>query len=246
MQSEAGILVDLEDVDIPFVSDDNDAYSQDEILAHLYHGFTSRKDALEFLKDQIQRPVALSSYEKMYKSKMNEEAMRSLHKYQYLEIDQDMMYDPHDPDLLYRSPCSYIDALIMSPNYMGLDAVLPRAIPDAGYRFNMTFSQQHRQFKSKYARLGFDPVNSMLYMGRCREEEVWLALGYDLGSTQPSKSPQRNIDTTMPDLLYFPMLAFLAYALHDAGLLGVTITDRLLIPSSMVSRADIYAYTNLL
>jgi hypothetical protein len=120
---------------------------------------------------------------------------------------------------------SFIDYHLTVGNCLGLSPLLPNLLSDPQFCLELDLKKQYREFKGKNAMLGFDPAGRMLYIGRCRNEDVFLAMaphelledhfqptraGYSTGSSQMSK---RHYRQTVMMLVHFlacmPELSFL-------------------------------------
>lgn len=59
---------------------------------------------------------------------------------------------------------------------IGLWAATPNLDADHNYVFNMDLSKLYRDFKGKYEKLGSDPKGRFLFLGKSRNDDVWLAM----------------------------------------------------------------------
>lgn len=71
---------------------------------------------------------------------------------------------------------TYLDLLICVGGELGLGPLLPNLGVLHTYRFKLDLGKPSRQFTAKYAKLGFDPTDAMLWIGQsASSEDVWLA-----------------------------------------------------------------------
>ena len=93
-----------------------------------------------------------------------------------LEIDDIYMKESNAPDLCWNADSSYLDCFCCTSNEIGLDAFIPNTMLH-NYDFHLLLNQPYRQFHAKHTKLGFDPIHSMLWLGRSGgHEDVWLAM----------------------------------------------------------------------
>jgi hypothetical protein len=82
------------------------------------------------------------------------------------------------------------------------------------YEFELNVSRPDRQFTAKFAKLGFDPVGCMLWIGRSpNAEDVWLAwaLNNALDGTEGDVTAGMSSgDSTMSEAHYRRVVMFLA------------------------------------
>ena len=64
----------------------------------------------------------------------------------------------------------------MVANCIGLSPLLPNAALGHRFCFEMDLKMNILDFKGKHTMLGFDPAGSMLFIGHCNHENVFLAM----------------------------------------------------------------------
>ena len=72
-----------------------------------------------------------------------------------------------------------IDYHLTVTNSVRLLSILPKAESSHTFEFEMDLKKLYRDFKGKHAMLGFDPTGRMLYVGRCKNEDIYLAMVSD-------------------------------------------------------------------
>ncbi|KAI0682677.1 hypothetical protein BC835DRAFT_1424143 [Cytidiella melzeri] len=220
----ADAFPDLGDIVEPFLTDDT--YSQDDVLCGLTQEPGARENHVAALKAQRMSSIKLSQLERWYTTQAANKAMHSMHSLQQVQIDDQYMFPHDEPSLRFQANDSYLDALVLVPNTFGLDALLPRLPPDAGFALELDLLRRAKSFRYKHGRLGFAPKDSMLYLGRCRQEEIWLVWTSVLPVNvigQPDRTTPRKVDTTLPHDLYIITLMFLALTMHEAGIQDIAV-----------------------
>lgn len=138
--------------------------------------------------------------------------------------------DEHDEDrLVWQVHSHYLDLRICVGSGLGLGAMLPNIGIHHALEFRLELHQRHRRFSAKYAKLGFDPTNCMMYIGRSSSgEDAWLAwlpiecIGKDGEEVERTTGGE---DTVMSEEHYRMAVMFLSYALRSIGYRDVTVTD---------------------
>ena len=130
-------------------------------------------------------------------------------------IDDDFKLKSGVGQIRMDTMSSMIDYHLTVGNCLGLSPLLPNVQSDPQFSFELDLKGQIREFKAKNAMLGFDPAGCMLYIGRCRNENVYLAMvpnefleghfmptraGYASG---PSLMSQRHYRQTVMMLAHF-------------------------------------------
>ena len=72
----------------------------------------------------------------------------------------------------------YLDMMVCIGNGLGLGAMIPNQAINSLYQVDLDFSHPIRNFTTRYAKLGFNPKNSMLWIGKTpTSEDVWIGWG---------------------------------------------------------------------
>jgi hypothetical protein len=124
-----------------------------------------------------------------------------------VRIDEDYTLKMGIGKIIMDTSSSMIDYQLTVGNCLGLSPLLPNARSDHQFCLTMDLHMQYRDFKGKNAMLGFDATGRMLFIGRCRNEDVFLAMapnefleghftptraGYSKGSTVMSTRHYRQ------------------------------------------------------
>lgn len=82
----------------------------------------------------------------------------------------------NDGNIFWTAEKTYLDLLICVGRGLGLGPLLPNSHVLHTYEFKIDFKQPKRHFTAKYAKIGFNPTEAMLWIGRSSaSEDVWLA-----------------------------------------------------------------------
>ena len=123
----------------------------------------------------VARKLKLSKLKAMYESK--DENVLSLLKHRHrIHIDEEFTLEMGLGKIRMDTKSSMIDYHLTVGNCMGFSPLLPNARSDPHFCFEMDLKMPCRDFKGKNGMLGFDPAGKMLYVGRCRNEDVYLAM----------------------------------------------------------------------
>lgn len=127
---------------------------------------------------------------------------------------------------------TYIDLLICVGGGLGLGPLLPNLNSLHTYRFNMDLGKPWRHFTAKYAKLGFDPTNAMLWIGQsASSEDVWLAFvprsfieggEYNDEAAVHWRGPR---STTLSQEHYRCVVMLFASLLHSINFLDITLLE---------------------
>ena len=156
-------------------------------------------------------------------------ALAKLSKRVNLSIPPEYRKDPEDPNLLWNSDDNYLDFFNCVSAGIGLDAFVPNERSVHNYEFSLSLSYPSRNYRSKYAKLGFDPVGSMLWIGRTpAAEDAWIAMA-------PNESLDVDCPLVAPGLSTGPtrmapkhsriLTAFLSAMLKSSGYPGAVNHD---------------------
>ncbi|KAI0341002.1 hypothetical protein BDW22DRAFT_1346333 [Trametopsis cervina] len=198
------------------------------------------------------RSTYLSEYENMYENQWSETAMKTLSTYTRVKFNRKHTADSNSPDLIWASKVSYIDALVLCPSEMGLKAIIPHPNPGPGYTLQLDFSHRGSSFNAKYSELGFNPTGSMMRIGYCSNEQVWLALrprsqdDKPVHSTRKPKTTKKYKDTRMSTSIQHMMIMFIAYIMHEAAIVDVFVAEGCEYPPDIKNFDSVKESCNLL
>lgn len=166
--------LDLDHIPSSFQVDDH--VSQDELLQAIFQPSIIPEHERDLYEKLPPHTVRLSWLKDTYEKKRTQLAIESLEKRLKIKVDSALQCVLEDDNLLWDVNVNRLDYIVTVADKIGLWPILPRVTSDHTYTFNLDLSKPYKDFKAKYARLGFDPKGSMLFIGTCRNDDIWLAL----------------------------------------------------------------------
>lgn len=128
----------------------------------------------EFMRTRA-RTLKLSKLRSLYENK-DENVLSLLGTRHHIKIDEDYTLKMGVGKIYMDTTSSMIDFHLTVGGCLGLSPLLPNSRSHHQFCLSMDLHQQYRDFKGKSAMLGFDPTGRMLYIGQCRNEDVFLAM----------------------------------------------------------------------
>jgi hypothetical protein len=225
----------------------DDPIGQDELLQALFQSNVvpeAERDTFERLSPSS---LHLSRLREAFRKKQSLQAIHYLSQRNKIKVDADLQVDPEDEHLLWRLKEHRLDYLLTVSSSIGLWAATPNTSVDPNFALNLDFKQPYRDFKGKYGKLGFDPKGRFLYIGKFRNDDVWLAMApwsYIDGMANDVPAGHVTGDTRMTAAHYRMMVMFFAHVLSKIpdrpftcdSPYGVSLTD---------ARAHFTLYTNI-
>ena len=169
------------------------------------------------------RKLKLSKLKSFYE-KEDENVLSLLTSRHSITIDDEFELKMGTGTIDMDTDSSKIDYQLTVGNCLGFSPLLPNARSDHLFCFHLDLQQPYREFRGKNGMLGFDPAGKMLYIGRCRNEDVFLAMapndflqdhyvptraGYATGKSVMSTQHYRMIVALVINFLsHVPELAF--------------------------------------
>jgi hypothetical protein len=152
----------------------DDGLDQEEILQALTsNAFLPGQEQDQYEKKKV-FPTLLSKYRSHYLQKNGRNALAYLQNRCQVVVDDDMKVP--DASLIWDFTIHRLDYMLAISNTPGLWATIPNVAADHTFIFEMDLSAPYRDFKSKFTRLGYDPTGRLLWIGRCRNENVYPAM----------------------------------------------------------------------
>lgn len=183
---------DLSIVPEAMVANVDDTVEQSTILTEIigtkafdYESFEEKFNKME------ENRLMLSKLKAMYESK-DKNAVNRLSTRNTIEIDEEFKLDLSAGQARMDTKESMIDYHLTVANRIGFSSLLPNASSDHRFSFQMDLKAPYRSFKGKHAMLGFDPAGSILFIGQCNNEDVFLAMapnGFLRGDRETERSP---------------------------------------------------------
>jgi hypothetical protein len=194
----------------------------------------------------IRKP--LGYFKRVYETKNTGVALELIHKRTQVDLgSSDMVTGSDSSELSWNTDRHYIDLMICVPVGLGLAALLPNQARLHNFEFTLDLEQPYRTFSAKFAKLGFDPTGTMLWIGRSHSsEDVWLAWA-------PTESLQMECEDVAPGTChgstqlktrhYRMTTMFFASMLKGIGYGDVTVSDPY---PDLDNEQDVHFATNLM
>lgn len=161
--------------------------------------------------------VRLSTLRDIWKKQDKETALRLLDARRTIDIDREFVLEANSGRFMMYTSRSMIDYHLTVANAVGFSSILPNAESSHTFEFEMDLKKPYRDFKGKHAMLGFDPTGRMLYVGRCKNEDIYLAMVSDAfwnGEEAPSDAgPGSGGSSVMSRRHYRQVVMMLAHFL---------------------------------
>jgi hypothetical protein len=190
----------------------------------------------------------LSYFAELYSKKDSYRALRTLAQRTEINLEgSEYVTDHMDESLAWEVQSHFLDLQICVGDGLGLAAMLPNVGTHHALEFRLELRYRTRRFQAKYAKLGFDPTHSMLWIGRSSSgEDAWLAWvpkGDDSDDDNHTATGSGKEDTMLEEKQYRMTVMFLAEMLRRIGYRDILVTDPY--PSLTDDREYKYA-TNLM
>jgi hypothetical protein len=190
-----------------------------------------QQDETDRFHRQTKKRRPLSYYADLYAKKDSERAIMSLSQRTDLNLDSSgYVVDYREESLAWEVHSHYLDLQICVGDGLGLAAMLPNVGTHHALEFRMELRYRARRFQAKYAKLGFDPTNSMLWIGRSSSgEDTWLAW---VPKQQEDDDDGHRVsgtgkeDTMLSQKHYRTTVMFLADMMCRIGHRDIYVTDR--------------------
>src|SRR5882724_5217211 len=112
-------------------------------------------------ESKIVSNMRLSAFPWNYEEKCSLNAISGLGKHTRIVIDDDYMANGEDGLLHYSANVHRIDFMCTVANSISLWTLLPNIKADHMFMFTMDLQKNFREFKAKYAKLGFDATGRL-------------------------------------------------------------------------------------
>ncbi|KAI0056697.1 hypothetical protein BV25DRAFT_1842115 [Artomyces pyxidatus] len=128
--------------------------------------------------DRPLRTYSLAKMRALYTNKQAQNAINILgDRVRLLSDDPEFVCPRDSPDVSWSPKGNYLDLAVIVPRGLGLSAILPRAEDNyMRFDFDLCMLGRGHHWRMKKAMLGFDPQGSMLWIGQCSGQDVWLAM----------------------------------------------------------------------
>lgn len=205
-----------------------DSYSQDDVMRAIFQAGVipeGERDPFESLPINI---IRLSRLRELYTKKQQSQAIAYLNLRSKIKIDPEMQIPYNDNNIFWGLREHRLDYLLTVSASIGLWAATPNVNVDHNYTFNLDLKKPYRDFKGKYGKLGFDPKRRFLYLGKSRNDDVWLAMApWSFFETSGEDIPSGHItgDTRLTTKHYRMIVMFFAHLLSKLVDRGFTCVD---------------------
>ena len=168
------------------------------------------------------RDLPLSRLKSFYKNK-DLNVLSILANRHRVQIDDEFTLKKGVGKIFMDTSSSLIDFFLTVGNRIGFSPLLPNARSDPRFCLHMDLHMQYKDFKTKNAMLGFDPAGRMLFLGRCRNEDVYLAMApkeFFQDNFVPTKAGYSTGPSTMSTRHYRQVVMMLAHFLAKVSALS--------------------------
>lgn len=214
---------DITEIPDIFGSDEGDQQQQDELLNEITGNALANIDKFDDLK---RNTLKLSLLKKAF-NKKDERILNFLSYRWAVEVDDEFCHQVGAGKVMMDTNETMLDYHLTVANCLGFSALLPNAVTSIRFSFEMDLKKHYREFKGKHGMVGFDTRGRMLYVGKCMNEDVFLAMapksvvtgeteachaGHSSGSTQMSRRHLRMV--TLMLLNFLPQVRHRSFQVH--------------------------------
>lgn len=220
---------------------DSDAPEQAETLLHL--NGPEDDDELEAARmafsSKEPQPISLGRMKQIYDQKERGTCLNLLKKRQKPDWrNSNFVFQPSDlgKKVSWRVHKHFLDFLVLVSRGIGLGALLPNANNNTSWLFCLDVRRNEKwDFRMANARLGFDPSERMLWIGKTHmSEDVWIAMVPDSGTLETddaldleevARKRARKRRTHLTERHHKILLVFLANMLQRTGVRGIYLPE---------------------
>lgn len=188
---------------------------QSEVLQELIGTSNRNRSTLDEFNGTRVNKLKLSLLKSLYE-KGDKNAVNLLKYRHNIHIDEKFRLPFGRGQVLMNPDISMIDYHLAVANRMGLSPLLPNARSAHRFEFALDLTKPYFAFKGKHAMLGFDPAGRMLHIGRCTNEDVFLAMAPNVflrGEAEPFPAGHSSGSPHMSKRHYRQMVMMMAYFL---------------------------------
>lgn len=173
-EPELDFPIDLNTIAPGFQSEDS--LGQDLLLRALFQCNTTPSEETDAYQKQKISTIQLSRYKKAFEMGGARFAMSLLQSRCKVEIDKEFQVAADDDLLTFDCDNHFLDYFMVSSEQLGLWAAIPTVPTDLTFFVELNFRQPFREFKGKHTRLSYDPKGRFLWVGRVRDEDLFVAM----------------------------------------------------------------------
>jgi hypothetical protein len=208
-----------------------DGLDQSVALAAACLDTALRMDEVERFHGQSKKRRPLAYFADLYARNDHSRALRTLTQRTEITLDGSEYVSNHeDGSLAWSVKLHFLDLQICVGDGLGLAAMLPNLGTHHAIEFRLELRYRMRRFNAKYTKLGFDPTNCMLWIGRSSSgEDAWLAWVpndiMDENEQDPGVGNGKE-DTRLTEKHYRMTVMFLAEMLRRIGHRDIIVTNQ--------------------
>jgi hypothetical protein len=176
-----------------------DSLGQDTLARALFQCNTTPSEESDAYQKLRISAIPLSRYKNEFERGGARFAMSLLQSRCKVEIDKEFRVSANDDLLTFACNNHFLDYFMVSSEELGLWAAIPTVPSDLTFVVELDFRQPFREFKGKHARLSYDPMGRFLWVGRVRDEDLFVAMcpvadceGLVVKSTAPGRCTGDN------------------------------------------------------
>jgi hypothetical protein len=196
-----------------FETDLDERLDQAEVLREIIENPLPDVGVFDAFNAMKMRPVKLSTLQRFYEDD-NNMVLNILSRRHTIAIDEDFRVRAGTGRMkLFTEKCT-IDYHLTVANSIGMGSLLPNAANSPWFCLQLNLKMPYRNFKGKHAMVGFDTKGRMLYIGQCRNEDVFLAMApneFCSGNYEPCAAGFSSGLSTMSKRHYRQMVMMIAH-----------------------------------
>lgn len=215
---------------------DNDAPGQEDALTSAMLGPAGDSDNSYGFFDEDSEPVALITLQRLQSEGDTRAALSLLDSRRHITFGGSHTVDATDSNLMWNMNQSFLDLLVCVGNGLGLGPAIPNYTTHHALEFKLDLTRLDRQFTAKHVRLGFDPTECVVWIGKSPNgEDVWLAFvtpesqednGKHDSSFTPNRSSRKGTSTAMTLFQQRRVFMFLATLLQQISYRDCTVNNK--------------------
>jgi hypothetical protein len=226
----------------------DDACAQDDVLRSIFQSSVIPEGERDPYEALATHSIRLSRLKEIYLKKQATQAINYLNLRSKIKIDPNMQFSSNDNSLFWDLREHRLDFLMTVSASLGLWAATPNVNVDHNFTLELDLKKPYRDFKGKYGKLGFDPKGRILFIGKSRNDDVWLAMApWSFFDDSADNLPAGYLtgDTRMSTKHYRMVVMFFGFLLSQLPDRGFTCIDKYGVDLS-VPDPNFFLYTNIL
>ena len=210
-------LVDIAPVAEAHVAEPEDSMGQFEVLNHINTTTINDPTEIDAFNQKRVTNLRLSHLRRFYENQ-DVNVLNLLQRRNRLVVDDHLRLTFGRAEILMNTKKNMLDYLLTVANGIGFATLLPNAANAHWYTFDMDLKKPYKEFGGKHAMVGFDTKGRMLYLGKSRNEDVYLTMApneFLIGHFIPCRAGYSTGSSTMSQRHYRQMVMMLAYFLAE-------------------------------